>query len=178
VTETRNAEERTSSLRSLRADRSFLPDPVPDEVVDDILRVARWSGSASNKQPWEIVVLREREMLGSSRPSRGTRGSGRGVARIVLVMAGDPAEQKVYDEGRLSERIMLAAGAHGVGPSIGWIVGSGRAAAKELLGIPPEKMARTAISLGYLDEIARRPHKGRGAARKPLSQIVHEERHG
>ena len=74
MTETRNAEERTSSLRSLRANRSFLPDPVPDEVVDDILRVARWSGSASNKQPWEIVVLREREMLGSSRPSRGTRG--------------------------------------------------------------------------------------------------------
>jgi nitroreductase len=97
---------------------------------------------------------------------------------IVLVMAGDPAEQKVYDEGRLSERIMLAAWARGVGSSIGWIVGSGRAAAKELLGIPPEKMARTAISLGYPDEIARRPRKGRGAARKPLSQIVHEERHG
>jgi len=50
VTKTRGAEDRTSFLRSLKAVRSFLTDPIPDEVVDDVLRVARWSGSASNKQ--------------------------------------------------------------------------------------------------------------------------------
>jgi nitroreductase len=93
-------------------------------------------------------------------------------------MAGDRAEQEAYDEGRLAERIMLAAWAHGVGSSIGWIVGSGRDLAKSLLGIPPKRMVRTAISLGYPDEIARRPRKGPGAARKPLSEIVHEERYG
>ena len=40
-------------LRSLRAVRQFRPDPVPQEVVDAVLEVARWSGSASNHQPWE-----------------------------------------------------------------------------------------------------------------------------
>ncbi len=72
---------------------------------------------------------------------------------------------------------MLAAQAHGLGSSIGWLVGEGRAAAKEILGIPPERVVRTAISLGYPDEEAR-PRRSRGQARKPLAEIVHEDRYG
>ena len=45
---------------------------------------------------------------------------------VVLVIAGERAVQETYDEGRLAERIMLAAWAHGVGSSIGWIVGEGQ----------------------------------------------------
>jgi nitroreductase len=73
---------------------------------------------------------------------------------------------------------MLAAHAHGVGSSIGWIVGSGRDAAKALLGVPEEKVVRTTISLGYPDEEARRYRTGRWQARKPLDEIVHHERYG
>ena len=175
----RTARDRTSFLRTLRAIRSFQPDPVPQEVVDDILEVARWSGSASNKQPWEIVVVRDRDTLRSLASVEGYAGHLAGAPLgIVLVMAGDRAEQETYDEGRLAERIMLAAHAHGVGSSIGWIVGSGRDAARELLGIPEEKVVRTAISLGYPDEEARRSRAGRGQARKPLGDIVSEERYG
>ena len=179
MTETRRAEDRTSFLRSLRAVRSFRPYPVPDEVVDDVLNVARWSGSASNRQPWEIVVIRDRETLDALAAVEGYADHLAGAPLgIVLIMAGDRAEQEAYDEGRLAERIMLAAWAHGVGSSIGWIVGPGRDAAKDLLGTPQERMVRTAISLGYPDETARHPRKRPGAARKPLSEIVHEERYG
>jgi nitroreductase len=171
------AEDRIAFLRSLRAIRSFRPDPVPQEVVDDILEVARWSGSASNRQPWELVVIRDRETLGKLAQLRGYADHLRGAALgVVLVMAGERAEQETYDEGRLSERIMLAAWAHGVGSSIGWIVGEGRAAAKEILGVPEERTVRTVISLGYPDEGARRRRSG--PARKPLSEILHEERYG
>ena len=179
TTDKGTARDRISFLRTLRAVRSFRPDPVPREVVDDILEVARWSGSASNKQPWEIVVVRERDTLRSLSSVEGYAGHLAGAPLgIVLVMAGDRAEQETYDEGRLAERIMLAAHAHGVGSSIGWIVGSGRDAARELLGVPQEKVVRTAISLGYPDEGARGSRSGRGQARKPLGEIVHEERYG
>src|ERR671910_3758784 len=172
----RTAEDRVSFLRTLRAVRSFRSDPVPREVVHDLLEVARWSGSASNKQPWEILIIRERDTLRSLSSVEGYAGHLAGAPLgIVLVMAGDRAEQETYDEGRLAERIMLAAHAHGVGSSIGWIVGPGRDAAKELLGIPQQKVVRTAISLGYPDQEARRPRSGRGQARKPLDEIVREE---
>src|SRR5215212_4028 len=129
----RSASDRVSFLRTLRAVRSFRSDPVPQEVVNDLLQVVRWSGSASNKQPWEILVVRERDTLRSLASFRGYAGHLAGAPLgIVLVMAGERAEQETYDEGRLAERIMLAAHAHGVGSSIGWLVGSGRDAAKEL----------------------------------------------
>ncbi|HET7269593.1 MAG TPA: nitroreductase family protein [Rubrobacter sp.] len=166
-----------SFLRGLRAIRSFRPDPVPQEVVDDILEVVRWSGSAGNRQPWEIVMIRERDTLRSLASVEGYADHLAGAPLgMVLVMAGERAQQETYDEGRLAERIMLAARAHGVGSSVGWIVGSGRDAARELLDIPEQKMVRTAISLGYPDEGARRSR--RGQARKPLAEIVHEERYG
>ena len=144
--------------------------------MDDVLEVARWSGSAANEQPWEIVVVRERDTLRSLASVGGYAGHLAGAPlAIVLVMAGERAERETYDEGRLAERIMLAAHAHGVGSSIGWFAGSGRDAARELLRIPQEKLVRTAISLGYPDEGARRSRAGRGQARKPLGDIVHKE---
>jgi len=168
-----------SFLRGLRAVRSFRPDPVPQEVVDDLQDVVRWSGSAGNRQPWEIVVVRDRDTLRSLASVEGYADHlAEASLGIVLVMAGERPQQETYDEGRLAERIMLAAHAHGVGSSVGWIVGSGRDAARELLGIPQEKMVRTAISLGYPDEGARRSRSSRGQARKPLDEIVHAERYG
>src|SRR5215210_2427596 len=172
----RTARDYVSFLRSLRAVRSFRPDPVPQEVLDDILEVARWSGSASNKQPWEILVVRGRDTLRSLASVDGYAGHlARAPLGIVLIMSGERAEQETYDEGRLAERIMLAAHAHGVGSSIGWIVGPGRDAARVLLGVPQEKVVRTAISLGYPDEETRRSRAGRGQARKLLGEIVREE---
>ena len=171
------ASDRTHFLLSLRAVRQFRGDPVPPEVVDDVLEVARLSGSASNKQPWELVVVRDRETLQALAGVEGYAGHLAGAALgIVPVMAGEREEQEAYDEGRLCERIMLAAHAHGIGSSIGWFVRGGRSEAKRLLGVPQGRTLRTAISLGYAEESARR---GRGGpARKPLTEIVHEERYG
>ena len=178
MADARTAGDRIAFLRSLRAVRSFRPDPVPQEVVDDILEVARWSGSASNRQPWEFMVIRDKETLGALAHVEGYASHLRGAPLgIVVVMAGERPTQETYDEGRLAERIMLAALAHGVGSSVGWIVGSGRDAAKEILGIPEARTVRTAISLGYPDEGARSATSP-GQARKPLSEIVHQERYG
>ena len=171
------ASDRTRFLLSLRAVRQFRGDSVPQEVVDDVLEVARLSGSASNKQPWELVVVRDQETLQALAGVEGYAGHlAEAALGIVPVMAGEREEQEAYDEGRLCERIMLAAHAHGVGSSIGWFVRGGRSEAKRLLGVPQGRTLRTAISLGYADESARR---GRGGpARKPLNEIVHEERYG
>ena len=172
------ARDRIAFLRGLRAVRQFRPDPVPQQVVDDALEVARWSGSARNKQPWEFLVVRDRDTL-RALASLGSTGHLAGAALgIVLVMAGEEEEQETYDEGRLSERIMLAAAAHGVGSCIGWFSGDGRRAAKELLGIPQGRLVRTAISLGYPDEGARRARSKNPEARKPLPALVHEGGYG
>lgn len=168
------AESRLSFLGSLRAVRDFRDEPVPREVVDGVLEVARLSGSASNRQPWELAVVRERSTLGALAEAEGYAGHLAGAPLgIVPVMLGERAEQEAYDEGRLCERIMLAAWAHGVGSSIGWFVRGGRVEAAKILGVPDGRVVRTAISLGYPKE-----GRGRGPVRKPLSEMVFWERYG
>jgi nitroreductase len=70
----RTTNDRITFLRTLRAVRAFRPDPVPQEVLDDILEVARWSGSASNSQPWEMIVVQNRDTLGALAPVDGYAG--------------------------------------------------------------------------------------------------------
>src|SRR5229473_1625379 len=174
--EAENPQRLIALLRGLRAVRQFRPDPVQQEVVDGVLEVARWSGSAGNQQPWELVVIHKRETLQALAKVEGYAGHLAGAALgIVLVMSGEPGQvdQETFDEGRLSERIMLAAEAYGVGSCIGWLRGRGRSDAKTLLGIPQERLVRTIISLGYPDEEARRARPKNANARKPLSELVH-----
>jgi nitroreductase len=162
----------TDFLRSLRAVREFERKPVPDEVVQDILDVARWSGSASNRQFGEIIIVHKRETLDALAAILGYAGHLRGAAlALVLVMPGEWPEGETFDEGRLAERIMLAAWAHGVGSSIGWFSPEGRENAKRIVGVPGKRVVRTAISLGHPARAARR------GSRKPINELVHQERY-
>jgi nitroreductase len=175
-----NPQQYITLLRKLRAVRQFRSGAIPQDVIDSILDVARWSGSASNRQHWDLVVVQDKETLKALARCEGHAAHLAGAALgIILVMAGVPEleEQETYDEGRLSERIMLAAEAYGVGSCIGWFRGQGNSDAKKILGIPPERLVRTALSLGYPDEEARRARPMRTDARKPLAEIVHFERY-
>ncbi len=44
-------------VKERRSIRKFTPDPVPEELVQEILREARWAPSWGNTQPWEFYVL-------------------------------------------------------------------------------------------------------------------------
>jgi nitroreductase len=166
------AQQVTDFLKSLRAVRQFQPTQVPEDVVNDILEVARWSGSASNQQPSEILVIRDRGTLKRLGSLEGyVKHLAGAPLAVVIVMPGKWEEGEVYDEGRLSERIMLAALAHGLGACIGWFGDGGSSQAKRLLDVPSGRRLRTAISLGYP---AAPPRRGR---RKPLAAMVRQERY-
>jgi nitroreductase len=46
-------------VQARRSTRVFKTDPVPEELVDKIMEVARWAPSGTNSQPWEFVVVRD-----------------------------------------------------------------------------------------------------------------------
>ena len=47
----------TEALHTRISTRDFLPDPVPESVVRDILEQARWSPSGGNLQAWRVEVV-------------------------------------------------------------------------------------------------------------------------
>jgi nitroreductase len=172
-----DAKDKIEFLRELRAVRQYLPDPVPQEVIDDILEVARWTGSSTNSQPWDLVVVHGRGMLQAISQLEGSvKYMANAAFAIVIVMAGENKHTEPFDEGRLVERVLLAASAHGVGAGLGWLRGSGRDDAKRLLGVPESRSLRATISFGYPDKAAPRDRPRPEQPRKPLSEIVHIER--
>lgn len=53
-----------AAILSRRSVRAFLPQPVPRETIEDILRVASYAPSGTNTQPWKVYVLTGHELAG------------------------------------------------------------------------------------------------------------------
>jgi len=179
------ANDLTRLMRSLRVVRRFAERPVADEILDDMLEVARWTGTSKNTQPWHLIVVRENETLRALAKLGQFAGhiAGANVA-IALVM---DSRNNAFDCGRLAERLMLAAWSHGVGSCIGSIwPDDNERAAKELLGVPKERWLHQVISFGFpADADATRVSATPSAARilpsigrRPRSEGVSWERFG
>ncbi|HEU0165367.1 MAG TPA: nitroreductase family protein [Thermomicrobiales bacterium] len=173
-----DSREISSFLRGLRQRRRFTDEIIPYEVIDDILEVARWTGSAKNNQPWDLVVVRDRDTLAQLAESGTFAGFLRGVDVAIVIALNAGGVGQLYDEGRLSERIMLIAEAYGLGSGTGWFSEEpGQTRVKELLGIPQDRFVHSAVGLGYIDtSVDDRPNVTLG--RRPLSDVVSYGRFG
>lgn len=49
--------ELLDAIKSRRSIRSYKPDLISEEVLTELLEVARWAPSGTNTQPWEFFVL-------------------------------------------------------------------------------------------------------------------------
>jgi nitroreductase len=166
-------------LRGLRAVRDYTPQPIPDEVLADILEVGRWSGSSSNVQSTEVIVVRD--AAAKQRMSElGARPAAGAAVVLVIVLPGDEGRRDIesFDNGRLVERLLLAAKAQGLGSNIATLKEDGPEVMKGVLGIPPERRIWTVVTLGYPDEAAHKARpKSPTAGRKPEASFVHWERY-
>jgi len=160
-------------LRSLRAVREYTPEAVPQEALDEILEVARWTSTGGNRQAHEVVVVRDKEVQGKF-AEWGAKPAGPAAVALLIVSA---SETSAFDEGRVAERIALAARACGLGSCIATLKNEGPDAAKQLLGIPAERRARTLVSIGHTDVEARRALPKAAQARKPMSEFAHWDRY-
>jgi len=169
---TETATDRTRFLRRLRSVKGFTPEPVPKEVIDDILEVGRWSGSASNRQPWEVIVVRDAE----AKRKMGEWGANPAPTAAAVFLLVSNSDAAAFDEGRLAERLNLAAAAYGLGSTVATLKGDGIAAAKEYFGIPSERRAFTIVAIGHTDQEVRKARPANPQPRKPVEQFAHWDR--
>lgn len=175
----------TKALRTLRSVRRYRDDPVPEDVLRDVLDVARWCGSGKNRQAWHFVVVRDRATLAALAPlGPYTEHVADAATGIAIVMEGQGYS---YDVGRVSQNIMLAAHAHGVASCNASIFSpENEQAALDLLGVPPGHSLRVVIALGYpapgdtMDTPTEPPRRSAMTmlGRKPLTEVAHYERFG
>ena len=167
-------------VRTIRQARQYAPDPVPADVLDTLLEVARWTGSSRNSQPWHFVVITDREklrLISQLRPPINWVADA--PLGIALVLDGENAAGEAYDEGRVTERILIAARSLGLGGGVAWYGDADQQAeGKRILGIPAEKVARSVVIVGYATSTKDPRPNARAGGRKPLSEIVSYNRMG
>ena len=75
-------------LLDRRATSHFLPDPVPDEYLDAILRLGTQAPSGYNLQPWRFIVVQSPEQKKRLRSASYNQGKVE-EASAVIVACGD-----------------------------------------------------------------------------------------
>jgi len=166
-------------LRTVRQIRQYAPDPVPDDVIAQLLQVARWTGSSTNSQPWHFVVVRDPDALRRISQLRPNINWLAGAPLAIAIVLDGAGTSEAYDEGRVTERLLIGAHALGLGGGTAWFGDDAQQAeAKRILGIPAERMARSVVAIGRPTSIKDPRPDPRKGGRKPLSEIVSYERWG
>ncbi len=160
-------------LRGLRAVREYTPDPIDREAIEGMLEVGRWTGSSANRQPTEVIVVQDE----SVRQRFGEWGARPAASAPLVFLLVTESEAFAFDEGRMAERLLLAAAAHGLGSTVATLKNEGPDAAKKLLGIPADRRAQVVVAVGHADTAARKARPTNpGPPRKPTSAFVHWDR--
>ena len=144
--------------------RNFKDQPVEAEKVENLLRAAMRAPSGMNGQPWEFVVVDDKEiLLAMQKLSPGGRALLTAPLAIVVLEREIPRRTEMgltwlnpQDLGACTENILLQAIEEGLGA--GWMgVGpgtEGQAKLAELLQLPKEVKPYSIIGLGYPAEDA------------------------
>jgi nitroreductase len=159
------------TIQNRHAVRSFADRPVPDDVVNTILEAGARSQSSKNTQPWQFLVVRDRDSLKALSQMGDFAGHLAGADFAVLLIGDGDNMWKHFDLGQTAAFLQLAASDLGVGSCIAAIYRPDEA--KQLLGIPADRTAYCAISFGYPAPDFK-PYKMGG--RKPVAEVAYWEK--
>jgi nitroreductase len=142
------------AITTRKSVRAYKDDDVPEGVLARILEAARMAPSASNRQEWRFVVVRDDEtrqqLMGAARNQRFV-----GQAPVVLACCAETDEHKMpcghlsytIDLAIAIDHITLCAAAEGLGTC--WIGAFDEEQTKEILGIPAPIRVVALLPLGY-----------------------------
>jgi nitroreductase len=147
--------EALQAILSRRSIRLYTSEPVKAELVDELLHAAMSAPSAGNQQPWQFVIITERQKLDVIPTFHPYAGMVK-LAPVAILVCGDTRLDKnkgywVQDCSAATQNLLLAAHAHGLGAV--WVGVYPREERmkdfRKLLGIPEEVIPFALIPLGY-----------------------------
>ena len=188
-------------VRSQRACRAFLADPVSDADLELLLDAARFAPSAENAQPWVFVVVTEpgpRATIGElirraweagarqyevgklpeplfDEVDRGATGGVAEAPVLIVVSVDTTATLEVALPSSVFpavQNLLLAAGALGLGSALTTLATFHPDELRDLLALPDHVQPVAVVPIGHP---ARRLGPPR---RRPLDEIAHRERYG
>jgi nitroreductase len=159
-----------AALKTRRSVRTYRTDPVPSDLVEDIVDCGRLAATARNIQPWEFVVVTE---AATRRNLAEMIDTGRFIANAPVCVLVFCRNVKYYleDGSAAIQNMLLAAHAHGLGSC--WVAGDKKpycAAVARLVGAPADQELVGLVAIGYAFTPPSMPPK------RPLNELLHRER--
>jgi nitroreductase len=170
--------ETFEAIHSRRSVRAFTEEPIPGDLLRQVLRAATSAASGGNVQPWAFVVIQEASRVGALRAlAPGIIGQPQAVVAIGLdaeraeCVGGDLGLELAWiDIGLALQNLLLAA--HDLGLGACPIGSFHRGAVALFLDLPSHVKLVLLVALGYPQ--ARPPSRGR----RPLPEVCFAERWG
>jgi nitroreductase len=146
-----------------RSIRRYETKPVPEDVINTLLRAGMCAPSAMNRQPWELIVIRDAEIKKAASGIGPYWGMLKDAPLGILVLADasvcGTSKMYVQDCSAVTENILLAAHAMGLGGVwLGLYSNEERMReVRELFILPENIVPISMISIGYPAE-TKNPH--------------------
>ena len=160
------------AIRTVLAVREFQSRPVPQDVIQKIIESARLTASSKNGQPWNFVIIQNRDTL-MKLGSLVKPGPYNAQAAFSIAVAIEKSSQfGISDASRAIQSMVLTAWAEGVGSNwTGWV---GMTNVAALLGVPEDLDVVAVVPFGYPVH-----ERGKGKkSRKGIGEIAHSELFG
>jgi nitroreductase len=168
--------ETWDAIRSRRDVRSFTDRPIDADDLDRILEAGRRAPSSRNWQPWDFVVVTDREQLVELAKVWEHAGhvaaSAATIALIAPIIQDGKQQIEYFDLGQAAMSMMIAAADRGIGS--GHATVRDQELARRILGFPDDRFCAHLIPLG---EPADRPLVPlRQPDRRAFDEVVHRSR--
>jgi nitroreductase len=158
------------AIKKRRSVRRFADKPVPRPTLEAIVDAGRWAATARNEQPWEFVVVTQRDTL---KALGEATDHGRFIAEAAACVAVvcKPSKYYLEDGSAATQNILVAATAMGVDSC--WVAGDKKPyceAVLRILGAPVDAKLAALVALGYRAGEVKTPPK------RALAEVIHWER--
>lgn len=162
--------ELMEGLLTRRSIRKYQNKPIDKETIQEIIKAAQHSPTAHNRQPWEFLVIDDREILANLRHIQRWTSFAKDAACVILV-CGDI--EKSFNRNKedekwsfidvdcaiATENLLLAAWAKGIGTCYCGAAPMQKVvdALKEYLNLPDNIRPFAIVTMGYPDETPKQP---------------------
>lgn len=107
-------------MQTRRSVRGFKPDPVPEEILDQIVEAGTWAATGRNRQSPVIIKVTNRELIRKLSKLNGEiMGTDSdpfyGASAVLIVLADKTVPTYLYDGSLVMGNLMLAAHSLGIG---------------------------------------------------------------
>ena len=163
------------AITARRNVRSFADRLIAAADLDRILEAGRRAPSSQNWQPWDFIIVTDREQLRAL--AKVWRGAGHvATSAATIAVIGPRADNEFgraqFDLGQATMAMLLAAADLGIGSCHAGV--ADLPLARDVLGLPEDRDWALLISLGYPADRPLVPI--RNPKRRPFSDVVHRGR--